>query len=142
MYISLFISQKPKLQSAESQISQTKPFFAFLFFWKQLLFSLFKKMIWTLSSHTGRKEHKRQIRKLFSPSSNQRHLYKKRFYENVLSQFNSSLGKKPGKEKNSEKFKTFIERNICLYMPSSTYTFPKVQCPYYQYCDLNPFYFQ
>lgn len=98
--------------------------------------------IWTLSSRTGRKEHKRQIRKLFSPSSNQRHLYKKRFYENVLSQFNSSLGKKPGKEKNSEKFKTFIERNICLYMPSSTYTFPKVQCPYYQNCDLNPFYFQ
>lgn len=88
-------------------------------------------MIRTLSSHTGKKEHKREMRKLFSPPQIS-NTYIKRFYENALSQFNSSLGKKPSKEKNSEKPKEVYKKEISVYICLlQLIFFPRVQCPYY-----------
>lgn len=54
------------------------------------------------------------MRELFSPPpiSN---TYIKRFYENALSRFNSSLGEKPSKEENSEKLKEVCKKEISVY---------------------------
>lgn len=89
------------------------------------------------------KRHKREIRKLSSPSSNQQHSHNKKNLWKCIFTIYSSLGKKPSKEKNTEKFKEVYKKGISVYTRLRQLRFFREFSAFtIKYCNLTPFYFQ
>lgn len=130
---------KLKLQHALSQLSLTPFPCSLIHLMTVTHFIIRKDDLNTFFLRRNKKEHRKEKRKLFSPSSNHQHLHKKRFYQNILSRLKSSLGKKPSKGRNSENLKEVYKKEIsvnpCLFQLKRFQDFNALTV---QYWRLNP----